>query len=313
MKRLLCIMLAAAFLGGCEMVVPEKSHYVAPPQTDGKVVFIPTFDDGPIDQKYVEEGVYPKNQEEMLASLYKTLDVLKKHNATAVFYVVYVRPEEDAPKWSPKSSEEQMRAVFFAGIKAITDAGHVVAIHACDHDEYHNLFMSAKYAEEDLKRLIGELDRTGFAYYPTWRVPYGGMRTFMDEQKVAKVLGLPVETWLVDSHDWTTNHDSTDFLKSWYKDDRKWANNVEKYLKQDIAVSKFRKERQRDILFHVSQRTSSFLDEFLNVVDSEGRKVYGQKFTFLPLDAPYKEAMLTHYLNNKPVAGGEKTQTAKNK
>ncbi|HNX26245.1 MAG TPA: polysaccharide deacetylase family protein [Phycisphaerae bacterium] len=304
MKFFMYSMLVAFFiLGGCEMVVPEKSRYAAPEETDGKVVFIPTFDDGPIDQKFVEEGVYPKNQEEMLASLHKTLDTLKKHNTTAVFYAVYVRPEEDAPKWSPKSSEKEMRAAFLSGIKAIADAGHVVAIHACNHDEYHNLFMSAKDAQDDIKRLIFELDRTGVAYYPTWRVPYGGMRTLMDEQLVAKNLSLPVETWLVDSHDWTTNHDSTDFLKAWYKDDAKWTANVKKNLRQDMSVSKFRKERQRDILFHVSDRTSTFLDEFLNYVDAEGRKIYGKKFTFLPIDSPYKGVMLEHYLNNKPAQG----------
>jgi len=285
------------------MVVPEKSHYPVPPAEAGKVVFIPTFDDGPIDQKFVERGVYPKDEKEMLASLHKTLDTLKKHNVTAVFYAVYIQPETDAPEWSPKSSEEKMRAAFFHGIKAIVDGGHAVAIHASNHDEYHNLFMSENDAKDDLKLVIAELDRTGFAYYPTWRVPYGGMRTLMNEQNVARELKLPVETWLVDSNDWTTNHDSTDMLKSIYRDDRKWANNVESHLRQDMNLTKIRREAQCDILFHISERTSSFLDEFLNVVEKDGKKIYGQKFTFIPLDAPYKDAMLEHYLNNKMTSG----------
>ena len=306
-----CLLVAAFVIGGCEMVVPEKSHYVAPAETQGKVVFVPTFDDGPIDQKFVEEGVYPKDEQEMPASLHKTLATLKKHNATAVFYAVYIKPEKDAPEWSPKSSEEKMRAAFFHGIKAIIDDGHVVAIHASNHDEYHNLFMSESAAKEDIKLVIAELDRTGYAYFPTWRVPYGGMRTLMNEQNVARALTLPVITWRVDSNDWTTNHDSTGMLKAIYKDDRKWADNVEKHLRQDIAISKIRTENQRDILFHISERTSSFLDEFLNVVTTDGKKVYGSKFTFLPIDASYKIAMLEHYLNSKPVTG-DKNQVAKN-
>ena len=265
------------------------------------MVFLPSFDDGPIDEKYVEFGVFPKNEEEMLASLHKTLKVLKEKNATAVFFVVYVHSEPDAPKWSPKSSEKRMQKVFSDGVRAMVLDGHVVALHACDHDMFHKLFLSQDDAKEDMEFLIKQLHDSGCEYYPTWRVPYGGMRTFMNEQALARELSLPIVLWDVNAHDWTTNHDSTRTLKRVFATDEKWTANVNKNLRKEIHKTRNLKKGSRDVLFHVSGRTSKFIDEFLNTVTEEGKKVYGDKFMYLAIDSPYKQAMMEYYLGSKPV------------
>ncbi|MCD4823343.1 MAG: polysaccharide deacetylase family protein [Phycisphaerae bacterium] len=307
-KGLIALICVSVFVTGCEMVKPVASRFpVSAEQAAGRVFFLPTFDDGPVAQRFVEAGKpYPRSEDEMLADLYRTLEVLKSRNITAVFYVLYVQHDPDAPAWSPKHSEDAMRRVFTRGIKAISDNGHAIALHCSDHDEYRKLFLARKAAEDDLKRLMAELDRTGVAYYRTWRVPYGGMRTFMNEQQVAKKLSLPLRNWHIDSHDWTTNSDSTNFLKKAYSSDKKWSDNVVKYLQRDVARTKRRKECWRDILFHVSLRTSSHLKQFLDAIEQKAREVYSKpddpKFTWLSFDDPIRGAVLHDYLNNESTA-----------
>lgn len=309
---IITIVIITGFIwSGCTKVTPDKSRFPQPPETKGKMVFIPTFDDGPIDEKYVEFGVFPKSEEEMLASLHKTLKVLKEKNVTAVFFVVYVHAEKDAPKWSPKSNEERMKKVFADGIKLITDAGHVVALHACDHDMFHKLFLPFSEAKEDMEYLIDQLNASGCEYYPTWRVPYGGMRTFMNEQRLAKELGVPIKLWDVNAHDWTTNHDSTPTLKRIFAADSKWTANVNKNIRREIRKTRRRPAGYRDVLFHVSERTSKFLGEFLDTVEDEGKKVYGDRFMYMPINAPYKTAIMEYYLTSEPVVNGKPVTQSK--
>ena len=143
---------------------PTPTGPLATPQRDdGKKYVAITFDDGP-HSKYTTMIV----------------DKLKEYNASATFFVVGNRINENLGK----------------AIKYVTDNGSEIAIHGYTHEVYYNSCSEERYVEElEKTRLVIE-QYTGIK--PTMMRPIGGSITS------ARVASCPyaVIMWNVDSEDW---------------------------------------------------------------------------------------------------------------
>ncbi|WP_459129098.1 polysaccharide deacetylase family protein [Guggenheimella bovis] len=134
----------------------------------GKYVAL-TFDDGP--SKHTEE----------------LLDVLKKHQARATFFVL----GEQIPRHTKI-------------LKRMSDEGHAIGSHGFDHKQM------TKLSEHSIKAQIDQVNALCYqatGYRPTLlRPPYGSVNDTVKE--VAKASGQSVILWNVDTNDWKFRDDA---------------------------------------------------------------------------------------------------------
>ncbi len=242
-----------------------------------QTVIIPTFDDGPIAVRWRAPGHCPSSQDEMLADLQQILVVLAERGIRAVFYVLYVSHNTAYADESPLGAPDRIKEVFNNGVRAICDAGHIVALHAFEHSLYRQFLLPKDMALADVQRLMSALDEAPVDYAKTWRPPYGGSGTiFLDESDVAKDLGLKLQTWRIDSEDWVHHHDSTSVKKPFCDDNEgAWLANVTNSLTWNVWSNGGRGANWADILFHVNRRTADNLSGILDAVENSYRRVYG--------------------------------------
>lgn len=141
-------------------------------QSTGKRVVALTFDDGP----------HPKNTPEILATL-------KKHNATATFYML-------------GNLAQQHPSI----VKDVFKAGHEIGNHSYGHENLSTL--SSKNALKNIQQTNAILQNiTGFEPL-TVRPPYGARNVAMEKQ-----LQQPIALWNVDTLDWKTRNGKTTFQR----------------------------------------------------------------------------------------------------
>ncbi|MBP5354133.1 MAG: polysaccharide deacetylase family protein [Lachnospiraceae bacterium] len=142
-----------------------------PTPDDGRKLIAFTFDDGPYSK------LTPK-----------FLEVLKKYNAKATWFVVGNRINETT---GPQ-------------LKELVDAGMEVQIHAWTHDVYFDTCSDQVYRDEINKTYDAILEATGVA--PTMMRPPGGR---ISDERI-KSSSLYVVNWSCDSSDWRLKSRKTD-------------------------------------------------------------------------------------------------------
>jgi Predicted xylanase/chitin deacetylase len=156
-----------------------------PTPDDGRKLIAFTFDDGPYSELTL-----------------KFMETLQKYDAKATWFVVGNRINE--------TTGEQL--------KALTDAGMEVEIHAWTHDHYYDNCSDKIYREEIDKTYVKIIEATGVA--PIMMRPPGGRIS----QKRIEDSPLYVVNWSVDSEDWRLKSRKTDAEKQ--ENINKIVNNV---------------------------------------------------------------------------------------
>ncbi len=302
-QYLVCLVVLTLCLVGCHPA--EQRGRVHERSAEAKTTVILTFDDGPVSVVWRDPQRHPASEEEMLADLRRILEVLERRGIEAVFYVVYVEADPNAPPDSPMRSPERMRAVFARGCRAIHDAGHIIAMHAVDHEMYQDAFLTTDEALDDLRRLRSELDATSVPYARTWRIPYGGMRAvFYNPDETADMQDITIRGWAIDSQDWTVHHDAVNLLNRHYADDRVWLENVKTTLWRDVGRHGVGADPWADVLLHVNAHTAAYLESIIRTLEEAYIQHYGathwERVRWLRTDNPDGMDALTAYLGEKP-------------
>ena len=136
----------------------------ANPQYEGKVLVALTFDDGP------EEGT----TEAML-------DVLKKHNAKATFFVLGIQINKGD--------------TYKALLKRASDEGHQIGNHSYSHKFPSQL--TDEQLHDEVVRTSALIKEITGQTVTVFRVP-GGNKS----DRVKRVTGLPLVQWCIDPLDW---------------------------------------------------------------------------------------------------------------
>jgi peptidoglycan/xylan/chitin deacetylase (PgdA/CDA1 family) len=296
-------MALALILAGCKTSGPRGRALEAGPEARTTVIL--TFDDGPVSVHWRDPTRQPADEDEMLSDLRRILEVLERAGVQAVFYVTYVEADPNAPPDSPKRSPERMEAVFARGCREIHEAGHIVAMHAVNHDMYQDPFLATEMAVADLQRLQAQLDATGVPYARTWRIPYGGLRAvFYSPDKTAMIEGVTVRGWVLDSQDWTAHYDAAGLLQRRYRDDLAWLKNVKLTLWNHVGKKGVGADPWADILLHVNPYTAAYLESIKRAVEEAFMQHYGAthwgRIRWLRADSTEDQATLNTYLGVAP-------------
>ncbi|MBZ4666590.1 polysaccharide deacetylase family protein [Mahella sp.] len=124
-----------------------------------------TFDDGP-DGRFTPQ----------------ILDILKKYNVKATFFVIG-RNAEKYPEI----------------LKRISDEGHIIGNHSCDHKDFTKLTPEERYDEIHKTELL--IDRQLGSHSAMFRMPFGAFND--DVVKDIAALGYYNIYWSVDTEDWS--------------------------------------------------------------------------------------------------------------
>ncbi|MCM3090848.1 MULTISPECIES: polysaccharide deacetylase family protein [unclassified Cytobacillus] len=145
---------------------PEVSEpETAPLDPAGKYIAL-TFDDGP----------HPK-----VTPL--ILDILKKHNAKATFYML------------------GSQAQFYPALASqVAEEGHEIGNHSNSHADLSSL--GAKEIRKEMEEASAKIKEASGQLPATVRPPYGAMNE--DVKKIAGMAQTPLILWSVDSLDWKT-------------------------------------------------------------------------------------------------------------
>lgn len=148
-------------------VQPEENNEAS----ENKKQVALTFDDGP----------HPRYTQ-------MVLDILKKHNAKATFYVLGSRVD------------------FYPDlVKQIAEQGNEVGNHSWSHKDLTRL--SPEFIREEIQQTNEAIEKAAGTAPNTVRPPYGAQN-----ETVKEVIGLPSILWTVDTLDWKTKN-AGDILK----------------------------------------------------------------------------------------------------
>lgn len=159
--------------------IPLKEVYSKTPKkpiaslkSNGQRVVALTFDDGP----------HPKNTPKILATL-------KKHEATATFYMLGSLVNEH-----PSITKD------------VFNAGHEIGNHSYSHENLSTL--SAKNALKNINKTNAIIKATTGFEPLTVRPPYGARNV-----KMEKSMHQPIAIWDIDTLDWKTRNGATTFQR----------------------------------------------------------------------------------------------------
>lgn len=209
-----------------------------------------TFDDGPHSKNTV-----------------KVLDILKKHNIKATFFLV-----GDCAKQCPKI------------VKRMYNEGHVIASHSMTHD-FYRLYKTVEDFEKDLKKweetieaIIGKAPEAHI-----FRFPGGSSTPYQYGPAKDIIKALEKQNYYI--YDWTAANGDK------WRDDMKPEEKFEDYLKRLLLGTVHYCDNKKNpciILMHDSvNETVDMLDWALTKLEDEG-------YTFDTLDNLNKSYLLPH-------------------
>jgi len=255
-----------------------RSSPVVHRDPSGLTVVIPTFDDGPVAAEYRNPapGNCPQSQAAALSDLVALLGALG--NVKAVFYVTYVN------KCCPGVD---MKKAFQDGVHKINDAGHIVGLHAYNHDAYKGIFqgnlggLGPDKAKDDINTLISLIRKAGIEPTMVWRTPYGNHQL---DQAIVAGNTIATHTWDIDSKDWYYHWDNSLPGANSYRGDsdaakQKWQDNVVDQLKSGVFWSGGDGDPWTDILFHVNRKTPAAIGTFMDTVKDEYQRWYTARWS----------------------------------
>lgn len=219
--------------------ISETSIAESPKQNKDNILYL-TFDDGPHSKNTV-----------------KVLDVLKKHNIKATFFIV-----GDWAKRYPKI------------VKRIYDEGHVIASHSMSHN-YYRLYETVEDFEADLKKweetiktIIGKEPETHI-----FRFPGGSSTPYQYGHAEDIINSLKNQNYYM--YDWTAANGDK------WRGDMKPEETFEEYIKRLLLETIHYCDNQKKpciVLMHESvNETVDMLDWALTELEDEG-------YTFDTLD-----------------------------
>lgn len=278
------ILLTLAFLiGGYHKTLADDTSFF-PSNADfnkerkRSAVVVPTFDDGPFGRDIwrIKKNPCP-SQDEFLRPLRTILKKLKERDIIGVFYVTGWGNIELSDTCETRQ-ESGLRQIFQTALKEIHENGHYIGVHAFNHTNYKKSKFGERGMEEDLLKILDEVELSQVHFERLWRTPYGShVKT---ARKLSEKHNLTFRLWDLDSADAAYHDDSP--VKTFFKNSKLWLKISHAWLKfraKHIAPDYNPKSHSYfDILFHVNQRTAKHLYNILDYSERVLKKYKNASF-----------------------------------
>ncbi len=242
------------------------------PAARPKADWILTFDDGPLAADLVSWNF---DARELLGPLNSILATLRTYRAQPLKAVFYLRGP--GYPWMKDGLPVPPDAVFAEGLRAIAADGHVLALHCYSHDPdiYRRLLPKKVDVYADADRAVQFFSQFGITITKLFRPPYGGGG--QEARAWARDRRYRYHHWVLDSVDWVHHPDAIPPL---------FVNDPAAHLFHaclNLRIQGTREllfgPRNKDVLFHVSQRTALHLREYLDTL-SETTQAFGSQPEF---------------------------------